>query len=68
MKPLLKDTNGQGTVEFAVVGAGFLALVIALGILWRALEGGLFVEHALASASHHVFAVSIGVVGDVFLF
>lgn len=68
MTECFKDTKGQSTVEFALVGMGFLALVIACGVLWRALESGLFVEHALISASHHLVEVSLGVVGDIFLY
>ncbi len=60
--------RGQSTVEFAVVLFGFLAMLAALGVLWRALEGGLLVEHALQSASHHVETVVPGVVADVFLY
>jgi len=63
-----EDNSGQGSVELALVIAGFLVLVLALGVLWRALEGGLFVDHALASASHHLHSVDGGVVGDVFLY
>ena len=68
IKQFMQNCSGQGTVEFALVVAAFFALVFALGILWRALEGGLFVDHALASASHHLQSVSAGVVGDVFLY
>ncbi|OUO92165.1 hypothetical protein B5F40_02015 [Gordonibacter sp. An230] len=64
----LDDAKGQGTVEFAVVTAAFLAMLVALGMLWRCLEGGLFVEHALLSASHHVQLAAPGSVADVFLF
>lgn len=62
------DARGQGTVEFVVVAAAFLVVVVAGGALWRALEGGLFVEHALASASHHVHMAAPGNVADVFLY
>lgn len=48
--------------------AAFLALVVALGVLWRPLEGGLFVEHALMAASHHVQGTAPGGVADVFLY
>ena len=65
---VIRNTDGQSTLEFALVGAGFLSIVVALGILWRSLESGLFVEHALASASHHVSMAFIGVMGDVFLY
>lgn len=55
-------------MEFAVVTAALLAVVIACGVLWRALEGGLFVDHALASASHHLQMVVPGNIADVFLY
>lgn len=63
----VRGVSGQGTVEFAVVTAAILSIVIALGVLWRAFEGGLFVEHAVASASHHVQG-ALGAVADVFMF
>ena len=67
---------GQGTVEFALVTAAFLAAVIALGALWRGLEAGMFVDHALMSASHHIQIspsgriqmTMPGSVADVFLY
>lgn len=65
---LASDSKGQGSVEFALVCVAFLGIIVALGVLWQALRGGLFVDHALASASHHIQSVSAGVVGDVFLY
>lgn len=65
---LAHGEHGQGTVEFAVVTAAFLAVALACGALWRALGDGLFVEHALASASHHVQLAAPGNVADVFLY
>lgn len=59
---------GQSTVEFAVVTAGLLALVIALGVLWRALDQGLLVEHALSAASHHLVEVPAAFIADIFRF
>lgn len=59
--------RGQSTVEYAVVLFGFLALVLALGALWRFLQDGALVQHALQSASHHVTMVSKGALLDVFL-
>ena len=52
-------------MEYALILAAFLTVVVGLGLLLRALDGGLFVEHALASASHHVQA-SMGWMTDVF--
>lgn len=63
-----RDCRGQGTLEYALVMVGFLSVVAALASLWRVLDGGVLVEHALMSASHHVQAVAPGVATDVFLF
>lgn len=62
------DVRGQATVEFALVAAGFLTVALALGVLWRSFEGGLFVEHALTAASHHVQGAAPGAIADVFLY
>lgn len=51
-----------------MVTAAFLAVIVACGALWRGLEAGMFVEHALASASHHVQTAMPGSVADVFLY
>jgi len=67
-KDKLRDKKGQGTLEFALICVAFLVVVVALGALWQALRGGLFIDHALASASHHLQSVSAGVIGDVFLY
>ncbi len=61
-------TKGQGTVEFAIVTGGFLIIATAFGLLWRALGSGLFVEHALSAASHHVDGAALGALSDVLLF
>lgn len=60
--------NGQGTVEFALITAGFLAAVIGLGALWRMFGEGKVVEHALVSASHHIQLAAAGAVADILLF
>ena len=59
---------GQSTVEYAVIFAGFLALIIELGTVWRLFETGLVLEHALQSASHHLQQVAEGAWLDVFLY
>lgn len=59
---------GQSTVEYAVIFAGFLALVVGLGAVWRLFETGLVLEHALQSASHHLQQVAEGAWLDVFLY
>lgn len=64
-KRAVADERGQATVEYALLLAAFLTVIVGLGLLMRALDSGLFVEHALASASHHVQA-SMGWMTDVF--
>ena len=59
---------GQATVEFTIIMAGFLALTVALGALWHAFDSGLLVEHAIATASHHVQAVAPATITDIFLY
>ncbi len=61
------DERGQSTVEYAVVMAASLAVVVTLGMLWDAVDGGMFVQHAVASASHNVQG-AIGGMADVFCY
>lgn len=67
---LLRLTSecGQGTVEYALIMAGLLSIIVGMGALLRLVDGGLLVEHALMSASHHVQAVTPGAVADVFMY
>lgn len=69
-RPITKlvGEQGQATVEFAVIAAGFLAATAALMALWRTLGDGLLVEHAVAVASHHVQAVAPATIVDIFLY
>ena len=62
------EEEGQATVEFAIVFAAFVAIVVALAALWHVAGDGLLVQHALASASHHVQGVMPAYVSDVFLY
>ncbi len=59
---------GQSTVEYAIVFAAFLALVIGLGAMADLFQSGLVVEHALQSASHHLKDVTTGAWADVLLY
>ena len=67
-KPRLAGARGQATVEFAVVAAAFLSVTVALAALWRAFGGGMFVEHALAVASHHIQGIAPTTIADIFLY
>lgn len=64
-KQLIADDSGQASVEYALVVAALLAVVVAVGALADVLERGVFVEHALNSAAYHVTA-SVGWISDVF--
>lgn len=59
------SARGQSMVEFVIVFAAFIALVLALGALWHLCESGKLVEHATSSASHHLKLSDLGGWGDV---
>ena len=63
-----RSRNGQSTVEFAIVMAAFLSLVAALSVMWHLYDSGMIVDHVLAVASHHVQAVALVTVSDIFLY
>jgi hypothetical protein len=60
-----KSQSGQSTVEYAIVCAALLCVVVALGALMNVVRDGVFVEHAKTSASHSV-EDSAGGFTDVF--
>ena len=66
LKKILSAKDGQSTVEFAIVTAALLVVVIALGLFWSLGDDGIFVDHAQSSASHHLEDAAVGIVGDVF--
>ena len=45
-----------------------MSLSVALGALWHVIGDGVFVEHALAVASHHIQLVFPTTVADIFLY
>lgn len=61
-----ENCDGQSTVEFAIVTAGLFLIVSTFSLLWNIGDSGIFVQHALSCASHHIQEVAGGVVGDVF--
>lgn len=63
--PRAPDESGQASVEYAVVFAGMLALVLAFGALHAFLEDGKIIEHVLRISSHAVEMVHIENLGDV---
>ncbi|MGN0302089.1 MAG: hypothetical protein ACI4BI_04345 [Anaerotardibacter sp.] len=67
-KEFIRNQSGQGTVEYAVVFAGFLCMIITLGLISDFLSGGTVVQHAIQSVSHGVTNVDAQVACDVFLY
>lgn len=60
---------GQGTVEYAVVAVVLVAIVGGLWALFTVLDAGMFLDHAIGSASHSISARnSIGALGDIVLY
>ena len=59
---------GQSTVEYAVVFAALLAVVVGLGALVHLFSDGTVANHAVFSASHHVGGDFLGAALDVFTF
>lgn len=64
----MRDMRGQSTVEYVVITAAFVVMVMILGALWRALEEGTLVDHALSSASHHIQLAFPSNGADIFLY
>lgn len=61
------DEHGQSTVEYAVVMAAMLCVIAGIGMLGNAADAGMFVQHAVASASHNIQGM-LGGVTDVFCY
>ena len=68
LRRAMAPDSGQSTVEFAVVTAAFLVLCLGLGAMWHGISDGMFVEHALSSASHHVQSIYPQAAADVLLY
>lgn len=64
----MRRFRGQSSVEYAIVFAAFLAMVVGLGAVANLLESGSVLEHALQSASHHLSNVATAAWADIFLY
>jgi hypothetical protein len=60
--------KGQATVEYLIVGIILFVVVVGLGVLGDRLTEGLFVQHAIESASHAASKNIQGAIGDVLLY
>ena len=64
----VSSDSGQSTVEFCLASAVMLCIVLGLSLVWRAFSSGVFVEHAVTAASHHVQGIAPGLIADIFLY
>lgn len=60
------DASGQSTVEFAIVTAALVVIVLGLGALWHLFGDGKVVAHAVAAAPYHIQGGNDGVLADAF--
>ena len=70
-RELLGDESGQSTTEYAIVFMAFLAMLVALGLVWSAAHKGAFVDQAEGTSSHRVIIglpSSAETVQDMFMF
>lgn len=63
-----RKCKGQSSVEYAIVFAAFLTVVIGLGSMANLFESGLVLDHALQSASHHLKDAVNAAWADIFLY
>ncbi|NLG10169.1 MAG: hypothetical protein GX562_01355 [Coriobacteriaceae bacterium] len=68
MNRRIRGEEGQGTVEYLIVGLILMVVVSVLGLLSGKVGDALFARHAVDSASHALTTNTAGVVGDVLLF
>lgn len=64
----VKENAGQGTVEYALVLAALLVIVLGLGVIAHLFTDGSVANHALVSASHHVSGSAVVATLDIFAF
>ena len=64
----MRNCSGQATVEFAIVCAALLCIAVGLAALFHLFDGGRVLQHALASASHHIAAGDAGAWGDILVY
>ncbi|MBP3892616.1 MAG: hypothetical protein J6D34_01070 [Atopobiaceae bacterium] len=63
------DGSGQSTVEYALVVMAFVAMLLAMALLWHAGRDGMLLERAIRSSSHQLGgADALGSLRDVVLY
>lgn len=59
---LIADESGQSTVEYAIVFTALLAVLAGACALMGVVGDGLFVQHAVMSASHCLTSAATGII------
>ena len=63
------DERGQASVEYVLVFMAFVAMVLALGMLWHAVRDGRLLRLAEEAASHSLLhGLDVGAFQDISLF
>ena len=66
LRKALHDESGQSTVEFCLVAAAFLAVILGGWAMLQAFSAGQLADHAVSSAAHVLEASPTGVLADIF--
>lgn len=65
LKKLLQQ-DGQSSVEYAVISAGFLCILAAISYLLQLIKDGILLDQLLAAASHLLINVPAPNIADIF--
>lgn len=68
LRRFAREESGQATVEYALLLAASLAMVLALGALFRAASDGVLGDKAVQAASHSRQAPMADALKDVLLY
>jgi len=68
LKQACHNQQGQATVENALIWLVLVVVLLGFVALQKRLGEGLFVEHAIRSASHSLGPNTAGTIGDVLLY
>ena len=66
LRKALHDESGQSTVEFCLVAAAFLAVILGGWAMLQAFSAGQLADHAVSSAAQVLEASPTGVLADIF--
>ncbi|WP_293814260.1 hypothetical protein [uncultured Parolsenella sp.] len=66
---LVRECRGQSTVEYVLVLSAFLAMLLALGAIWKAVGAGALARLGESASSHSLSGEgALGGMRDIVLF